>query len=124
MPLPPTVEPPTAEQALLAAALTAPGPWPLAAALRHALLREGEAVDERELVAYLAGVVVLARHGFRYASRQGQPLVTVGPAVLVSDHVNPVRRFTSPVWYGAQARVVWDRNSNAPHRGEALGRLG
>ena len=103
----------TAEQRLLAAALLQHRSFPLATALRRALLAAGEYVPDEEeemLWDYVDFITIdIALDGFRYVSREDVPLLGIGPLVLFARESSPALLTRCAVWYGAEARAEWER---------------
>jgi hypothetical protein len=109
----PIVPHPTAEQQLLADAILRHRPLALAPALRAALCVAGEYVPEAEeplLRAYADAIAIdMVPDGYRYVSRDGVPLVGLGPLELFTEPGNPQLLTRCAVWYGADARAEWHR---------------
>ena len=108
---------PTAEQWLLAEAILRHRPFSLPAAIRHALVAAGEYVppeEEAQFQAYADAIAVdMVPDGYRYVSRDGVPLLGLGPLELFTEPDNPQLLTRCAVWYGTDARTEWYRRGGA-----------
>ena len=104
---------PTAEEQLLAEAILRHRLLPLAKALRAALRAAGEYVpaeEEPALRVYADSVAIdMVPDGYRYVTRDGVPLLGLGPLELYAEPGNPQLLTRCAVWYGADARAEWYR---------------
>ena len=100
---------PTAEQRVLAEAILRHRPLALTEALRAALRAAGEdapAGEETSLHAYADAIAIdMVPDGFRYVSRDGVPLLGLGPLELFVEPGNPQPLTRYAVWYGTNARA-------------------
>jgi hypothetical protein len=108
---------PTAEQLLLAEAILRHRPLALAKALDAALHVAGEYVpleEQLQLQAYADSIAMdMVPDGYRYVSRDGVPLLGLGPLELFAEPENPQLLTRCAVWYGAEARAEWYRRGGA-----------
>lgn len=104
---------PTAEQLLLAEAILRYRPLALAEAIHTALRVAGEYVplaEETQFQAYADSIAIdMVPDGYRYVSRDGVPLLGLGPLELFTELDNPQLLTRCAVWYGADARTEWLR---------------
>ncbi|MCI1187883.1 hypothetical protein MON38_10665 [Hymenobacter sp. DH14] len=104
---------PTAEQSLLVDAILRHRPFALAAALRRALHVAGEYVpveEQAQFQAYVDSIAIdMVPDGFRYVSRDGVPLLGIGPLELFEQEGSPQLLTWCAVWYGEEALVEWRR---------------
>ena len=102
---------PTAEQRVLAEAILRHRPLALAEAVRAALRAAGEDVAEGEepLLRHYADSIAIdmVTDGYRYVSRDGVPLLGLGPLELFTEPGNPQLLARCAVWYGADAWSEW-----------------
>ncbi|MBH8569342.1 hypothetical protein KB206_10635 [Microvirga sp. STS02] len=110
---------PNAEQQLLADAILRHRPFSLATAIRQVLQLAGEYVPEEEaelLNTYVDSIAIdMVPDGFRYVSRNGVPLLGIGPMELFEQEGSPQLLTRCAVWYGAEALTEWiRRGSSAP----------
>ena len=108
---------PTAEQLLLAEAILRHRPFSLAEALQRALVAAGEYVppEEETLLQQYADAVDIdmVSDGYRYVTRNGVPLLGLGPLELFTEPGNPQLLTRCSVWYGSAALVEWKRRGGA-----------
>ena len=104
---------PTAEQQLLVDAILRHRPFPLSVAIRRALWAEGEEVAEEEqaqLQAYADSITIdMVPDGYRLVTRDGVPLLGLGPLELYAEPDNPQLLTRCAVWYGSEAWAEWLR---------------
>ena len=104
---------PTAEQLLLAEAILRHRLFSLAQALQRALVAAGESVppeEESQLQQYTDSIDIdMVPDGYRYVTRNGVPLLGLGPLELFAEPDNPQLLTRCAVWYGADARTEWYR---------------
>ena len=102
---------PTAKQRVLAEAILRHRPLALTEALRAALRAAGKDVpagEKTSLHAYAETIAIdMVPDGFRYVSRDGVPLLGLGPLELFAEPGNPQLLTRCAVWYGADARAEW-----------------
>lgn len=108
---------PTAEQQLLADAILRHRPFSLSTAIRQVLQLAGEYVPEEEaaqLQAYVDSIAIdMVLDGFRYVSRDGVPLLGIGPLGLFVEVGNQQLLTRCAVWYGEEALAEWYRRGGA-----------
>jgi hypothetical protein len=108
---------PTAKQLLLAEAILRHRPFSLAEALRRALMMAGEYVpseEESQLQVYVDAIDIdMVPDGYRYVTRNGVPLLGLGPLELFTEPDNPQLLTRCAVWYGDDARAEWLRRGGA-----------
>ena len=104
---------PTAEQQLLADAILRHRPFSLSTAIRQALQLAGEYVPEQEAVqlqAYVDSITLdMVPDSFRYVSRDGVPMLGIGPLELFEQEGSPQLLTRCTVWYGEEALAEWRR---------------
>jgi hypothetical protein len=85
----------------------------LVPALHAALQAAGEYVAMEKkpvLQAYADALAIdVVPDGFRYAHREGKPLLGLGPLELFTEPDNPHLLTRCAVWYGEDTRVEWVR---------------
>lgn len=108
---------PTAEQLLLAEAILRHRPFSLSEALQRALVAAGEYVppeEEMQLQQYADAIDIdMVPDGYRYVTRNGVPLLGLGPLELFAEPGNPQLLTRCAVWYGTDARAEWYRRGGA-----------
>ena len=108
----------TAEMQLLADAILRQRPFALDEALHRALWAVGEYVPEEEELQfqnYTDSISIdMVPNGYRYVSRDGVPLLGLGPLELYAEPDNPQLLTRCVVWYGAEAWAEWLRQGGAP----------
>ena len=112
---------PTAEQLLLAEAILRHRPFSLPVAIRRALLVAGEYVpseEETRLQQYADSIAIdMVPDGYRHVSRDGMPLLGLGPLELFTEPGHPQLLMRCAVWYRADAWGEWVCRGGAYLRG-------
>ena len=108
---------PTAEQQLLTDAILRHRPFSLSTAIRQVLQLAGEYVPEEEsaqLQAYVDFIAIdMVPDGFRYVTRDGVPLLGLGPFEVFAEPGTPQLLTRCAVWYGADAWAEWQHRGGA-----------